>query len=118
MKLQRSLAAVNDNQDELNTEINDARNWDYLRGVKRRFVRLHDSDDEERKGLFLETKWELEISMKRREVVSATVTELILITGQVNYQLDIGRRSYPTDPVRRSVHIKKRILRRHRPLGS
>ncbi|RMJ22490.1 hypothetical protein PHISP_06646 [Aspergillus sp. HF37] len=68
MALQQSFAAGQDSLDnELNTEINDARNRDYLRGVKRLCAGLHDGVGQEGGHSFIETKWELEISRKRRK---------------------------------------------------
>lgn len=77
MALHRSFAAGQDSlENELNTEINDTRNKDYLRGVKRLCVGLHDGVGQEGGHSFLETKWELEISKKRREVTSVRLRDL------------------------------------------
>lgn len=66
---QRSIAM--EKEDELRTEINEARIGDYLRGVKRLCLGLRDGDDgQEDRHSFLETKWELEISMKKRELIA------------------------------------------------
>lgn len=66
---QRSFAM--EKEDELRTEINEARIGDYLRGVKRLCLGLRDGDHEqEDRHSFLETKWELEISMKKRELIA------------------------------------------------
>lgn len=58
--------------DGLDTEINGARNGDYVRGVKRRCFGIGDGATQERGRSFLETKWELEITRKRRELLPVT----------------------------------------------
>lgn len=60
-----------DDYDELHTEINVAKNWGFLRGVKRLCLGLGGDDNDANGGLergqsFLETKWEEEVIRKRR----------------------------------------------------
>lgn len=64
--LRESTRSVLDT-DESDTEINYARNMDYLRGVKRLCFGLADDVAQERGRAFLETKWDLETTKKRRE---------------------------------------------------
>ncbi|KAE8157612.1 hypothetical protein BDV40DRAFT_277816 [Aspergillus tamarii] len=71
--LQRLISAQSgpDDHDDLCTEINTARNEDYMRGVKRRCL-VHNPEEQvetktSRGRSFLETKWESEASGKRRK---------------------------------------------------
>ena len=67
--------------DDLVEEINDARYFDYFRAVKRLCLSLGEDErnGRERECSLLETKWELEISMKRRESVLFAADNFILI---------------------------------------
>lgn len=84
--LQRLISAQSgpDDHDDLCTEINTARNEDYMRGVKRRCL-VHNPEEQvetkaSRGRSFLETKWESEASGKRRKS-SPRVLIMLLFFG-------------------------------------
>lgn len=73
--LQQMIAAEQDGiHDDLHTEINTSKNFEFLRGVKRRCLKIdHDADDSSDAGMergrsFLETKWESEMGGRRRKL--------------------------------------------------
>lgn len=85
---QKSTRSVLDT-DELGTEINYERNMDYLRGVKRLCFSLADDVAPERGHSFLETKWELEVTKKRREL-PAFINSLSVV-GRIPNFLSTGK---------------------------
>ncbi|KAI9932968.1 hypothetical protein MW887_009220 [Aspergillus wentii] len=93
--LQQMIAAEQDGiHDDLHTEINTSKNFEFLRGVKRRCLKIdHDADDSSDAGMergrsFLETKWESEMGGRRRKlpmeytIPSQTSSEAMTIEGE------------------------------------
>lgn len=70
--MRQSGREQNDAEDELHTEINESANAGFVRGAKRLRLGAGADDDAvfERGRSFLETKWEMEATMKRREYSS------------------------------------------------
>lgn len=81
--LQQMVAAEDAVDDEPQLEINGARNTEYLRGVKRRFLLLENPDQdrnstEQTQGRsFLETKWESEATGRKR--IELSLPQALLI---------------------------------------